>query len=100
MSSSLVLVSLLLAAPPPADWRAGVQAHVRSQQAAILREFVELLAIPNLASDAPNIRRNADHIVGMLERRGVGARLLDGEGGPPAVYGELPSPGARRTVLF
>ena len=28
------------------------------------------------------------------------ARLLEGEGGPPAVYGELRTPGARRTVLF
>ncbi len=99
MSLSVALATLLLAAPT-AEWRAKVQAHVRTHETAILREFTELLAIPNLASDGPNIRRNAEHIARMLERRGVATRLLDGEGGPPAVYGELKAPGARRTVLF
>ena len=53
--------------------------------------------MPNVASDAVAIRRNADAIVTMLERRGVAARLLEVEGSPPAVYGELATPGARRT---
>ena len=35
------------------DWRAQ---HERE----ILQEFSDLLAIPNLASDTPNIQRNAD----------------------------------------
>ena len=100
MPLPLALLSLLLAPAPAGDWRAKVEAHVRAHQSAILREFVELLAIPNLASDGPNIRRNAEHIARMLERRGVAARLLDGEGGPPAVYGELRTPGARRTVAL
>jgi len=99
MSFSLVL-ACLLAAPPPVDWRAKVQAYVRANETAILREFVELLALPNLATDAEGIRRNADRIVAMLERRGVAARVLDGEGGPPAVFGELKAPGARKTVVF
>jgi tRNA modification GTPase TrmE len=69
------------------------------RQLELLREYVELLALPNVASDEAGIRRNAAHIVRMLERRGVAARLLDGEGGPPLVYGEL-SVGAPRTVVF
>jgi acetylornithine deacetylase/succinyl-diaminopimelate desuccinylase-like protein len=36
----------------------------------------------------------------MLSRRGVRARLLEVAGSPPAVYGELPAPGATRTVVF
>jgi acetylornithine deacetylase/succinyl-diaminopimelate desuccinylase-like protein len=37
----------------------------------------------------------------MLERRGVTARLLESPGGgPPAVFGELAAPGARRTVVL
>ncbi|HEY7516047.1 MAG TPA: M20/M25/M40 family metallo-hydrolase, partial [Vicinamibacteria bacterium] len=100
--SLLLVLATLVGAPSPAagDWRAKVAAYVRANEGAIFREFVELLSLPNLASDTPGIRRNAEHIVKMLERRGVSAWLLDGEGGPNPVYGELLVPGARRTVLF
>ena len=54
-----------------------------------MREFADLLSIPNLASDNSNIRRNADALVAMLEQRGVAARLLELEGSPPAVLGEI-----------
>jgi acetylornithine deacetylase/succinyl-diaminopimelate desuccinylase-like protein len=76
-----------------AAWRAGHESE-------IFREYVELLAIPNLATDSVNIRRNAAAIIRMLERRGVAARLLETPGSPPAVYGELPAPGATRTVVL
>ncbi|HEX6739772.1 MAG TPA: M20/M25/M40 family metallo-hydrolase, partial [Vicinamibacteria bacterium] len=76
----------------------GVRAYRRAHEAAILQEFRELLALPNLASDAAGIRRNAEHIVAALERRGVRARLLESPGSPPVVYGEKTVPGARRTV--
>jgi acetylornithine deacetylase/succinyl-diaminopimelate desuccinylase-like protein len=80
--------------------RETVRAWRLRHERAILREFAELLALPNVASDETNIRRNADHIAAMLRKRGVAARLLDGRGGPPPVYGELRAPGARRTVLI
>ena len=64
-----------------------------------MRELVELLAIPNVASDRPNIRRNADHLRGMLARRGFAAELLE-TAGNPLVYGELRAPGAKRTLLL
>jgi acetylornithine deacetylase/succinyl-diaminopimelate desuccinylase-like protein len=39
--------------------------------------------------------------MGMLQRRGVAAQLLESPGGgPPAVYGELRTPGATRTVVL
>lgn len=79
--------------------RARVLAHVRDRQPELLREFVELLALPNVASDSDGITRNAAHIVRMLQKRGVAARLLDGQGGPPAVYGEL-HVGAPKTVVL
>ena len=75
------------------SWR---QAH----EVQIVRELADLLALPNLASDAVNIRRNAEHIAGSLKRRGVAARLLETPGAPPAVYGELKASGARHTVLI
>ena len=67
---------------------------------AILREFIDLLAIPNYGRDQENIRRNAHHIVAMLEARGASARILDVDGGSPAVYGELDVPGATRTITL
>lgn len=77
-----------------------VRAWRRAHEKEILREYLELLAIPNLASDALNIGRNAERIAAMLARRGVKTRLLGGEGGPPVVYGELLAPGAVKTVAL
>jgi acetylornithine deacetylase/succinyl-diaminopimelate desuccinylase-like protein len=87
-------------ARPAGDVLSAVRAYRAGHGGAILREFAALLALPNLASDSTNIRRNAAAIVAMLERRGARAQLLDGAGGPPAVYGELTTPGARRTVVL
>ncbi len=67
----------------------------------ILAEFTELIAIPNLASDSVNIRRNADYLLAMLEKRGFSnRRLLTVPGAPPAVYAELPAPGATKTLVL
>ena len=64
----------------------------------ILSEFAELLSIPNVASDTANIRKNAEHIRGLLAKRGVDAELLTLPGAPPIVFGELKVPGAGRTI--
>src|SRR6266404_126741 len=97
------LAALLLAAlscpaqnPSAAAARKWRQAHERS----ILTEFVRLLSIPNIATDTPNIRRNADLIIQMYGQRGVPMRLLETEGAPPVVYGEIPTSGSKRTILF
>jgi acetylornithine deacetylase/succinyl-diaminopimelate desuccinylase-like protein len=71
----------------------------RDNAAAIIRNFAELLAIPNVASDTVNIRRNADYIIAEMTQRGLTARLLETPGAPPTVYGEWAVPGARRTVV-
>ncbi len=94
----LVLVTCCTAAiaqPGPAA-RAWRQTHEHE----IIREYVDLLSIPNIARDTANIRRNAAKIAGMLERRGVAPRVLEIEGAPPVVYGEIRTPGAARTVVF
>jgi acetylornithine deacetylase/succinyl-diaminopimelate desuccinylase-like protein len=93
-------LSVAVAGADAAPVQGPVRSWVRAHEGAVLRELAELLAIPNLASDGPNIRRNAEHIVAMLGRRRIAARLLDGEGGPPVVYGERPAPGSRRTVVI
>jgi acetylornithine deacetylase/succinyl-diaminopimelate desuccinylase-like protein len=87
--------------PSPSDpLVAKVRAYRGGHEVLVLKELHDFLAIPNVASDGGNIRRNADAIVALLEKRGVRATLLDGAGGPPAVFGELPARGAKRTVVF
>ena len=93
-----VLMLLALAVPAqsaPRDW-------VAQHRGDILREYLELLAIPNVASNRADIRRNAAHIVAMMQRRGLSPRLLESEDGaaPPLIYGEWLVPGASRTLIL
>ncbi|HEY4426492.1 MAG TPA: M20/M25/M40 family metallo-hydrolase [Pyrinomonadaceae bacterium] len=78
-----------------------VREYRRANEPQILKEFTTLLAIPNVASDTQNIRRNAVLIVEMMKQRGLNPRLLEGANPntPPAVYGEWNTPGAQRTIL-
>ena len=64
----------------------------------ILREYAQLLSMPNVASDSVGIWRNAEYIRDELAERGVNARLLTLPGANPIVYGELMVPGATRTL--
>ena len=100
-----LLALLLFHAHPPIrlsaqDVKGRVRAYREANEAKIIAELRELLAIPNNANDAVNIRRNADFLVAMLSKRGISARLLETEGSPPAVYGELNAPGATRTIVL
>ncbi len=75
------------------EWR-------QARERALLSEFIPLVEIPNRASDKANIRRNADLVHSMLKQRGVSSRLLELEGAPPVVFGEISTPGAKRTLIF
>jgi len=66
----------------------------------VIRELSEFLAIPNIASDTPNIQKNAAHLVEMLEARGIETHLLPISGRGPVVFGKLISAEAKRTVIF
>jgi acetylornithine deacetylase/succinyl-diaminopimelate desuccinylase-like protein len=79
---------------------AAAEAYVARHERSIVGELRELVALPNVASNAADIRQNADRLVAMLEKRGVEARILATPGAPVAVFGELATPGAKRTLLF
>ncbi len=66
----------------------------------IVRELAEFLAIPNVASDTPNIQKNAARLVEMLKARGIETQLLPIEGRGPVVFGKLLVPEATHTVIF
>jgi len=72
----------------------------KAHEVAIVRDLADFVALPNIASDRPNIERNAQHLLGLLRQRGIEAKLLEEPGSPPAVYGELRTPGAQYTVMF
>jgi acetylornithine deacetylase/succinyl-diaminopimelate desuccinylase-like protein len=79
-----------------------VRAYRQAHEHQILAEYFEFLSIPNFALDKVNIQRNAEFIATLLKKGGVEARLLPSRtpGTPPAVYGEVPVPGAKRTIVF
>ncbi len=82
-----------------AEQAAAVRRYVDGHRAEIVSDLVDLLAIPNVAADSADIRRNAALIRRMMEARGIETRLIE-TGGSPAVYGELPVEGAKRTLLI
>ena len=47
--------------------RSQIKAYSTARDAEIVRELSNFLAIPNLASDQTNIRRNAAHLMRMME---------------------------------
>ena len=76
------------------DWRT---AHEKE----IVAEFLALLALPNVATNVRVIERNAAFISEALQPRGFNTQVISaGAGTPPAVFGELRTPGAKRTVVF
>jgi acetylornithine deacetylase/succinyl-diaminopimelate desuccinylase-like protein len=87
----LAALVVFVASAAPGTAQDPVQAardYTERHRAEIVIELAEFLAIPNVASDSTNIRRNADVLVAMMERRGVSTRVL-AAGGPPVVYGEI-----------
>ncbi len=93
LASTLHSAELGASTKQTAAWRA-------EHEQEILAEFVELVAIPNLASDAVNIARNAEAIRALCAKRGLSVRLLQVEGAPPLVVADLRVPDAKRTIAF
>ena len=103
MKAWIALSCLTLAAAAHAQTNAAAAAARNwreTHEPAILREFVDLLALPNLARNDADIRRNAAAVSALLERRGVKTRLLETSGAPPVVFGQIVIPGATRTLIF
>jgi acetylornithine deacetylase/succinyl-diaminopimelate desuccinylase-like protein len=93
LSPALVFGQQNQASTAARDWR-------ETHEGPILREFMDLLAMPNIARDEANIHKNAEAIVKLLEKRGVKTRMLEVPSAPPVVFGEIVTPGATRTLVF
>jgi hypothetical protein len=83
-------------------------AHAGSLSADVARqaqqnwpEFLDLLAIPNVADQPADIQRNATFLEQAFAKRGFKVRRLDNPAKRPAVFAELASSSAQaRTVLL
>ncbi|MBI1233738.1 MAG: M20/M25/M40 family metallo-hydrolase [Alphaproteobacteria bacterium] len=82
------------------DAMAAADAYQQAHEQQILEEAFDFLALPNNAANRDDILVNARHIVAMLEARGADAQILEASDSLPAVYGEILTPGATRTVMF
>lgn len=87
-------------APRAAEAMQVTAAYFAAHEQAIVQELRDLLALPNVASNPDDIRRNAQALVLMFERRGIAARILETPNAPVSVYAEINTPGATRTLLF
>lgn len=79
--------------------KAAVNAYRQDREAEILADFVDLLSIPNVATNLSDMERNVDHIIALLEPRGFKTQRLSA-GAAPYIYAELIQPGATETILI
>jgi acetylornithine deacetylase/succinyl-diaminopimelate desuccinylase-like protein len=79
-----------------------VRAWRTAQEQALVQEYLEFVALPNVSRDQADVRRNAEHLAAMMRRRGIAAELLEGEtpATNPVVFGEVKVPGATTTVIY
>ena len=75
-----------------------VRSYRENHEATILNDFAELLSYPNRARDTEDIQLAATYIRDRLRSVGVDSKLLEIDGVPPLVYGELLVDGAERTL--
>ena len=69
---------------------------------AVLEEYIAFLSLPNDAANPADALANARFVQAMMQRRGIASELLydpDGKA-PPAVFGEIKTPGATRPIVF
>jgi len=96
---AVVLCTVVVLTGQSRDLREDVERWVSAHQRTVVGELTALLSIPNAAADTPNIARNVEALRAMLARHGFRTEAL-ATSGNPLVYGELPVPGATRTLLF
>ncbi|MBN1223557.1 MAG: M20/M25/M40 family metallo-hydrolase [Candidatus Aminicenantes bacterium] len=70
-----------------------------SREHEIIKEFMELLSLPNVSSDRDGVRKNAEFIQKMMTMRGIETQIME-TAGNPVVFGELKVSDAARTLMF
>jgi acetylornithine deacetylase/succinyl-diaminopimelate desuccinylase-like protein len=95
---ALIVITVLTTSPAGQSPTDQITRYRELNAARILREFAELLKLPNCARDVQDIERNATFIRDQLQSAGVTSGLLRLDSAPPIVYGALTTRGATRTL--
>jgi len=80
-----------------------LRSRIHEDMPRVIDELSRLVAIPSIGYDGydpANVRASAELTRDILRDAGVGAELLEIEGGHPAVFGSVPGPADRPTVLL
>ena len=80
-----------------------LRSRIHDDMPRVIDELSRLVAIPSIGYegyDPANVRASAELTRDILREAGVGADLLEIEGGHPAVFGTVPGPADRPTVLL
>jgi len=99
----LLLAAWPIVAAAQSPTVSSVRTWRQANEVRLLESYRDFLAIPNIAADKAGLRATADAILRYMQAEGVAdTRLLEADtpGQPPAVYGEVRTPGARHTVVF
>ncbi len=99
----LMVLFLTLHTYAQSDLTKQIRSYREKQSHAWLQEYVSFLAIPNLAPDTTSMQKNATYIQQMMAKRGIHhIQLLYPTTPkiPPAVYGEVLVPNAKKTIIF
>ncbi|HUM15152.1 MAG TPA: M20/M25/M40 family metallo-hydrolase [Candidatus Nitrosotalea sp.] len=83
---------------PQPDWDALTRA-IAARRRPILEGLAEFLRYDTVTQNPEGVRAGALWLAQAMRSRGVGADVME-TGGNPVVYGALPAPDARRTVLI
>lgn len=84
-----------------AELRSKVDQYRRSHESAIVAEIDALTRLKSVAADPAGLAATAQALESALKTRGFNvSELATAPGFPPAVFGSLMTPRARRTVIF
>jgi acetylornithine deacetylase/succinyl-diaminopimelate desuccinylase-like protein len=97
--SPIVLLISALDIGHSSDYIQAVRKYRIAHEHEIIKEYVQLLSIPNVSSDQANVRKNAEFIQQMMTKRGIDARIME-TAGNPVVFGELKVNDAKQTLMF
>jgi acetylornithine deacetylase/succinyl-diaminopimelate desuccinylase-like protein len=101
LAGLLVLITCASSGVAQDALSAQVRAYRVAHERQILGEFMAFLALPNVATNVPDVDRNAAYLEGALRARGFATQLLRASPGTPAaVFAQVNTPGATRTVLY
>lgn len=91
--TGVLFATVLQAQTPVATWTA-------QHQREIVDEFITLLAIPNVARNDADMRRNADQLKAMFEKRGFTVELQQVTSGSPVVLATLNASPSQGTLTL